>query len=552
MNITAVSPASVRRHSGSGDCILLDISTITSPLTLFPPHVFVWPTGNSHSRWYVLASVCLRYSSTFGTTGHVSPCTTISSLPDELLVEILDWYRLDDEYSWSHRRRWYKSLQVCRRWRYVVLEWASRLKLRFLCNVANPITTIPSHLSAITALPLIISFNLNSPMPSPDKEKLLLALQDRHHICNISIHRWDSGDLELHRSLNNVFPMLETLSLTNGRGYQNLELPNNFVAPRLRALHLLYFTIPKGHLSPTNATNLISLRLEGIPRHDGFLPEYLVECIASMPRLENIWISFNIGAPGPDTVMEFPQTQITRVVLPRLSRFDYAGVIPYLENLLTRISTPSLQDFRSCTLSKNPFTARHLSTFLGTIQNLDLRTAMLSFSSCQLAITYYPDQPSVSPPNLVFGIIGVYDLNTAASVVQICSAVASALQVPVVEYLALEWHHHRLQVSDFPVEPTFWHTFLRSFGGVKTLRADEAFAPMLSDVLHPNNEAAITELLPVLSELVVVSLEELHQQPFSSFIRARRLAGHPIDLRVILDHPSSLPPPRFSWDFDTF
>jgi len=391
-------------------------------------------------------------------------------------------------------------------------------------------------------------------MPSPDKEKLLLALQDRHHVCNISIHRWDSGDLELHRSLNNVFPMLETLSLTNGRGggrcYKNLELPNNFVAPRLRALHLLYFTIPKGHLSPTNATNLISLRLKGIPRNDGFLPEYLVECIASMPRLEDIWISFDIGAP--DAVMEFPQTQITRVVLPRLSRFDYTGVIPYLEHLLTRISTPSLRDFRSCTLSKNPFTARHLSTFLGTIQNLDLRTAMLSFSSCQLAITYYPDQPSVSPPNLVFGIIGIYDLSTAASVVQICSAVASALQVPAVECLALEWLHHHLQVSDFPVEPTFWHTFLRSFGGVKTLRADEAFATMLSDALNRDNEAAITELLPVLSELVVVSSEELRQQPFSSFIRARRLAGHPIDLRVIVDRPSSLPPHRFSWDFDTF
>jgi hypothetical protein len=59
-------------------------------------------------------------------------------------------------------------------------------------------------------------------------------------------------------------------------------------------------------------------------------------------------------------------------------------------------------------------------------------------------------------------------------------------------------------------------------------------------------------LLPVLSELVVVSREDLLQEPFSSFIRARRLAGHSIDLRVIQDRPSALRPPPISWSFDTF
>ena len=76
--------------------------------------------------------------------------------------------------------------------------------------------------------------------------------------------------------------------------------------------------------------------------------------------------------------------------------------------------------------------------------------------------------------------------------------------------------------------------------GVKTLRTDRFLATELSDVLDPHNEAVTNELLPGLSELVVVSQEDLLLQPFSSFIHARRLAGHSVDLRVI-HSTSSLP-----------
>jgi len=58
----------------------------------------------------------------------------ISYLPDELLTEISDWCQLNDEYGWDYRRQWYDPLQVCRRWRSVVLDSSSRLGLRFLCN----------------------------------------------------------------------------------------------------------------------------------------------------------------------------------------------------------------------------------------------------------------------------------------------------------------------------------------------------------------------------------------------------------------------------------
>jgi hypothetical protein len=52
--------------------------------------------------------------------------------------------------------------------------------------------------------------------------------------------------------------------------------------------------------------------------------------------------------------------------------------------------------------------------------------------------------------------------------------------------------------------------------------------------------------------LVVMSRVTPVQEPFYSFIRARRLAGHTIDLQLIRYYPPPLNPPLISWSFDTF
>ena len=134
--------------------------------------------------------------------------------------------------------------------------------------------------------------------------------------------------------------------------------------------------------------------------------------------------------------------------------------------------------------------------------------------------------------------------------VKVCSAVAPALLD--VESLVLESDYDCSRFPRFVVKHALWHSFLRSFGGVKTLRADMAFAAELSESLHADNGLAIRELLPVVSKLVVMSSVALVHEPFYSFIRARRFAGHSIDLQVIRYCPPSLHPPPISWSFDTF
>ena len=55
------------------------------------------------------------------------------------------------------------------------------------------------------------------------------------------------------------------------------------------------------------------------------------------------------------------------------------------------------------------------------------------------------------------------------------------------------------------------------------LRANMVLTAELSDALLPKDEAVIKELLPELSELVVVSGKDPVDEPFSSSISARHL-----------------------------
>ena len=321
----------------------------------------------SQSRWYVITHLRLRYSTTFWKVVQLLRYTAISSIPVELLVEIFDWCRLHDEYLWNHRCRWFNLLQVCRRWRDVIPEWASRLNLRCRYNCANHITTMPSYL---TQLPLIIHYSGGTYWERPViKENLLLALQHRDRLCDIFISCSGFQDSELQMALANAFPMLETLSLQDNTSQ---ALPHHLVAPHLRALHLRQITIPRECLSLANATKLSSLRIEGIENGGiDFPPGDLVDCIANLPQLEELFIIILPDAHLHYLSTELPPTPITRVILARLSRLISRGTGAYLGNLLTRIGAHFLRDSHFITsppmalasrFSRGPsFLCRHFS-----------------------------------------------------------------------------------------------------------------------------------------------------------------------------------------------
>lgn len=462
---------------------------------------------------------------------------SIGHLPDEILIEIFVHRRLCDAFGWNHKRQWYKLLHVCRSWRYLMLESASYLKLRLLCNDETPIAKM---LIDSPPLSLIIIFPYHHLMSTHFPENMLLALEDPARVCSISIDLQSLVNSGLFLALDRAFPTLDTLSLSS-QGSNSLMLPENFVAPHLHAIHLENVCISMASLLLTNATaNLVSLRLERISASSYFPPERLAEHVSNIPQLENLSIGFSAIYPSPLPDLE-GHPRITRVMLPSLWRLTFKGHSIYLEAMLALISTPLLQYFHVTYFPCRTLHLQNLSEFLNTIENLKFRTAVVSLSR-SVTINYHQREPS--PDSLscfVFYIDGLFGANhweLASAMVQICTAAAPAL--PVVECLALEFEQPYVP-NDFHVRSGFWYDFLRLFGALRELRVDNTLVPELCEVLNPNNWVTREELLPMLSELVVVSGVDLGSSytPFSLLIRARRLAGHSINLRVIKQCPPS-------------
>ena len=419
-----------------------------------------------------------------------------------------------------------------------MLELASYLKLRLLCNVETPIAEM---LINSPPLPLIVEFPYHHSMSTHLQENMLLVLEDPDRVCSIYINVRSWVDTGLFLALDRAFPSLETLSLSS-QGSNGSMLPESFVAPHLRAIHLKNVSISMVSLLLTNATaNLVSLCLEQISDSTYLPPERLVEHVSNIPQLENLSIGFSFFFHSTLSNLE-GHPRITRVMLPNLWRLIFNGTSVYLEAILALISTPLLQCFHVTYFPRPALHLQNLSEFLGTIQNLKFRTVVVSLSR-SVTINYHQREPS--PDSLscfVFHIGGPLNApnhwELASAMVQICTAVAPALHV--VEGLALEFGEPYVS-NDFNVRSGFWHKFLRLFGDLRVLRADNTLVPELCEALNPNNWVAREELLPMLSELVVVSGVDLGSSytPFSSLIRARRLAGNSIYLRVIKQHPPS-------------
>ena len=61
-------------------------------------------------------------------------------LPDEVLLEIFDFYRkIPVYYSIRPVWTWHLLVHVCRRWRQIIFESPHRLDLQILCTEKTPV-----------------------------------------------------------------------------------------------------------------------------------------------------------------------------------------------------------------------------------------------------------------------------------------------------------------------------------------------------------------------------------------------------------------------------
>ena len=271
-------------------------------------------------------------------------------------------------------------MQVCRRWRYLILGSAPYLRLALLCTRGTPVADMLLH---SPPLPLVIDHDdINNDLTAEDEEGIMLALQNRNRVRRISLQMPVPSLQKLVMAIDGEFPTLEFLYIEPPAKHNaRLSLPPTFEAPQLRHLWLDYFTSPIGSPFLTSAVGLVTLFLQSIHSPTYVQPEPFLRAISLLPHLEQLKISFMCAVPNSEIESILSHTPITiQVTLPNLRRFRFWGNSGYLETLLPHMTTPLLQVLNIHFFNQLSFSVPRLLQFVITTEYfLFSRVALLFY-----------------------------------------------------------------------------------------------------------------------------------------------------------------------------
>lgn len=496
----------------------------------------------THGQFYI--SSLPRPSPNFHRTGNDS---SINVLPDDVLLEVFDFCRLNSDLAWNHKG-WYKLAHTCRQWRHIVFSSPSRLDLQLYCTYGAPVANMLGH---SPQLHLIVDYGGRRPLPAKDEEGALLALQKHDRIRYIDIYAPSDSAEKLFAVMNGTFPVLEHLMLrveysdidddddeSEGNETYCPRLPSTFQAPRLQYLDLNRV----GNLGEAglpllaSLSGLVSLTLIGIPV-SFYLPlEYLASRLSLMPQLECLDLEFNYYVPSDEIGREL--ANVKRISLPSLSQIFFKGDSSYLEGIAARITAPLLTKFSATFLTEPSSTLLHLSGLLSSALELRLPVASIKFSGTRVddpnvAICVASSEqtldrwPHFAPFHIVFYCEA---LNVqVASAERICSALTPMLSV--VEKLHLDLDGGRWQLGDEgDIEDATWLNLLRPFRKVEKLQVDVGLIDDLSLALCSNDNGPTTFIVPELRKLTRPDYA-CFGEAFDKFIATRREAGRHIAKR---------------------
>ena len=451
--------------------------------------------------------------------GRISPCVTIGVLPDNVLLDVFEFYRevihLDIRFKWP----WYTLVHVCRRWRYVVFGSPFRLNVCLRCTYK----TRESEMLNIWP-PLPITIHVRSPHKGYDVDDIIATLEHRDRIRRILIIHPTSSQFErLASMMQEPFPALTCLQLELQTGETTPALPNIFLGgstPRLQALFLNNIPFPGLSRLLLSTTDLSILWLERIPDTGYISPEAMVTGLSGLTRLRYLTIRFESAASRPDR----HPPPLTRVILPALKMLTFQGVSEYLGDLMARIDAPRLCSLYISFFNQIIFDVQQLFHFIG-------RAGILTSSSrASVFVSHWHDHVEAtfhekdSPNYLGLKIYCRGADRQVRSVARICKQLS--FLPSIVEELYIDCYR-KVRVD---IEGAQWLQLFRPFTAVRTLRMCRNLKPLIVRALRELTGERATEVLPALDSLYLEESQPSgsEQQAIEPFIAARQHSDHPV------------------------
>jgi len=145
-----------------------------------------------------------------------------------------------------------------------------------------------------------------------------------------------------------------------------VPLPDSFLggsAPRLRSLRLIGIPFPALPNLLLSTAELVTLYASSIPHSSHTSPETIVYILSTLIKLRNLSLGFQPSqSPADNAGRLLPP--LTRIVLPALTSLHFLDYDEYLEDIVSRIDTPHLDNLTIGTFKQRVFDTRQLRCFI--------------------------------------------------------------------------------------------------------------------------------------------------------------------------------------------
>ena len=388
--------------------------------------------------------------------------------------------------------------------------------------------------------PILVKYGHDQSLTYHDQDNLFAALEHADRICHLdlSLPSWLLSKVAA--EMQQPFPTLKHLRLLSDDG-SVLIFPDGFLdgaAPRLQRIALGGIVFPALPTLLSSSVDLVSLNYYNIPQIGYISPLAMVAHLASLPRLEMFSIGFRSIFSRPDPI---PPSLVARTVLPSLIYVEFKGVGEYLEQLVSQIDCPRLNQIHITYMNRlaGDFQLAQPLEFVGRSEDFELtrlRYADVTFTKYLVSLEIYrhpPRHPNRVPVRTSISCQGI-DWQVP-HITQVLSQLSTILSHVV--HLKLEDEDCQLEI----VDNADWLELLRQFSAVQTLHVSRKLAGLVILALEDVTEemAADSEVLPALNLICLVG------QPASSvdqFVAVRQFSGRPVTVvkPEMLEHADML------------
>jgi hypothetical protein len=365
---------------------------------------------------------------------------------------------------------------------------------------------------------------------SSGTDNIIAALGQSNRICQVDLDLAGWQLEEVLAAMQVPFPELTDLRLFS-YGDAMPVTPASFLdgsAPRLRFFEMTSIQFPGLPKLLFSATHLVTLRLYSIPHSSYISPEAIVALISVLSSLTTLSLGFQSPQSCPDRETRRPPPP-KRSVIPSLDYFVFNGVVEYLEDLVTCIDTPQLDNMRIIFFNQIDFDTPRLAQFINRTPKLGKRDATVQFNDDFAHV-------ELSPETLMITISCRKPDRQLSSIEQVCNS--SLRPLSTVEVLKIKHQYSELVWKNDAIENILWLQLLLPFTAVKNLYLYKEFAPCIAAALRDLVGDRIMEVLPSLQNIFVEGFEPSgpFQETIGRFVAARQLSNHPIAISVWDSH----------------